>query len=97
MDGAKYTKYRALYDRLYRSCREIVSADGLVKMVSLKRIAVFLRGIGTDRVDSIVGRIRERFMKMVKKEGMEKLGLGVKKVPYEKDRAGLYKFLTAIY
>lgn len=97
MDGEKYAKYRAAYERLYRSCREIVAEDGSVRMVSNKRIVIFIHDFGSERVDGIIGRIRERFSKIVKREGLQKLTISLKAIPYEKDRGRLHELMTLIY
>ncbi|HUT66176.1 MAG TPA: hypothetical protein VMZ05_08530, partial [Spirochaetota bacterium] len=82
MDSEKYARYRAAYERLYRSCREIVAEDGSVRMVSWKRIVIFIHDFGSERVDGIIGRIRERFSKIVKREGLQKLTISLKAIPY---------------
>jgi len=97
MDSIKYTQYRAVYERLYRSCLEIVARDGSVKMASWKQIAIFIRDIGAERAEGIINRIKERFAQIVTKERLPKLSLSFKKVLYEKDGAGLYGLLNAIY
>ena len=97
MDDEKYAKYRAAYERLYRSCREIVAEDGSVRMVSNKRIVIFIHDFGSERVDGIIGRIRERFSKIVKREGLQKLTISLKAIPYEKDRGLLHELMTSIY
>jgi hypothetical protein len=97
MDAEKYTKYRAVYDRLYRSCREIVAEDGSVRMVSYKRIVIFIHDFGSERVEGIIGRIRERFSKIVKGEDLQKLTISLKAIPYEKDKGRLHELMTSIY
>lgn len=97
MDGESYEKYRGVYDRLYRSCREIAAEEGSVKMVSWKRIAILTRDIEPERIDSIMGRIRERFAAIVQREGLQGLALSLKKISYEKDQVGLHGLMNAIY
>jgi hypothetical protein len=97
MDGESYKKYRGVYDRLYRSCREIVAEEGSVKMVSWKRMAILTLDIEPERIEGIVGRIKERFAAIAKREGLQGLALSFKKISYEKDRVGLHGLMDAIY
>ncbi|HUT66035.1 MAG TPA: hypothetical protein VMZ05_07785, partial [Spirochaetota bacterium] len=62
-----------------------------------KRIVIFIHDFGSERVDGIIGRIRERFSKIVKREGLQKLTISLKAIPYEKDRGRLHELMTLIY